>query len=194
VLKGAHGSGWNLICKDKYQINWFIWKFIFKSWLKQNIYYNGREWPYKNSEANIIVEKYLEDESGELRDYKFHCFHGEPMFIQVNAGRFSKEPVQNFYSLDWEVQEFGKDIASNPKVVIPKPETLDEMITIAKLLSADFEYVRVDLYEVKKKVIFGELTFYPASGLPDFKPERFDKVWGAMLNIQDYTDEPNEKD
>ncbi|MCG9632639.1 ATP-grasp fold amidoligase family protein [Vibrio sp. Isolate30] len=183
VLKGAHGSGWNFICHDKNKANWSLLKLVFKSWLKQNIYFNGREWPYKNCKPRILVEKYLEDEYGELRDYKFHCFNGEPKFIQVNAGRFSSKPVQNFYDTSWNVQSYGKTIDPDMDIFIPPPENIQEMLVVSRELSKKFDYVRVDFYEVKGSIVFGELTFYPASGMPDFTEKGIDEIWGELLTL-----------
>ena len=58
------------------------------------------------------------------------------------------------------------------------------MLDIAKDLAKDFPFVRVDLYEVNKKVIFGEMTFFPKSGLPDFVPSEYDAIVGEYLNLQ----------
>ena len=185
VLKATHGSGWNLIVKDKTTINWFLWKRILKSWLKHNIFWNGREWVYKNLKPQLVCEYYLEDKSGALMDYKLHCFHGEPKFIQANNGRGQKVHAQNFYDLNWKLAPFGKDLTPLPEVHIPKPQKLNEMLTIAKNLASEFPYVRVDFYEVNQQIIFGELTFFPASGMPDFKPAKYDKIWGEMLNLPD---------
>lgn len=183
VLKATHGSGWNLIVKDKTKINWFVWKRILKSWLKHNIFWNGREWVYKNMKPKLVCEQYLEDKSGGLMDYKFHCFHGEPKFIQANNGRGQKVHAQNFYNLNWELEPFGKDLTPLPHVKIPKPHCFEEMLKIASDLASDFLYVRVDFYEVNQKIIFGELTFFPASGMPDFKPPEYDEVWGKLLTL-----------
>ena len=48
------------------------------------------------------------------------------------------------------------------------------------------DYVRVDLYEVKDKIIFGELTFYPARGLPDFTKTETDLEWGRLIDLSNY--------
>ena len=183
VLKATHGSGWNLIVKDKKNTNWFLWKRILKSWLKHNIFWNGREWVYKNIKPRLVCEQYLEDESGALMDYKFHCFHGKPTFIQANNGRGQKVHAQNFYDLNWELAPFGKDLTPLPHIKIPKPHCFGEMLKIASDLASEFLYVRVDFYEVNQKIIFGELTFFPASGMPDFKPPEYDKVWGKLLTL-----------
>ena len=183
VLKASHGSGWNLIVQDKDKINWYIWRLILKSWLKHNIFWNGREWVYKNIKPRLVCEKYLEDESGTLMDYKIHCFNGKPKFIQANNGRGQKVHAQNFYNLSWDLLPFGKDLTPLPEIEIPSPYNLNKMLTIATNLAADFPYVRVDFYEVNKKIIFGELTFFPASGMPDFKPEEYDEIIGKMLTL-----------
>lgn len=183
VLKATHGSGWNLICKDKNKINWFVWKRIMNSWLKNNIFWPGREWPYKNMQSRIICEKYLEDESGQLMDYKFFCFNGEPQFIQANRGRETNKHAQNFYDTSWKILPFGKDLTPLPEVPINKPESFKEMVIAAANLSKPFPFVRVDFYEVNKKMVFGEMTFYPKSGLPDFKPLEYDLIIGKLLQL-----------
>ena len=183
VIKAAHGSGWNFICKDKSKVNWYVWKKIMESWLMNNIYWPGREWPYKDMPTRIVIEKYLEDLSGQLMDYKFFCFNGIPKFVQANKGRNTKLHAQNFYDLEWKILPFGKDLVPLPEVDIPKPSLFTEMIEMAKSLSQEFPFVRVDLYETNGSVIFGELTFYPKSGLPDFVPFEYDKIIGDMLML-----------
>lgn len=183
VLKGAHGSAWNIVCRDKDKINWTPWRLIMKSWLKHNIFWNGREFVYRDLKPRIVCEKYLEDASGELMDYKFFCFNGEPKFVQVNMGRGAKRPVQNFYDLQWNLQPFGKDLMPNPDADIPKPENLERMVEIARDLATPFTFVRSDFYNVNGKIYFGELTFFPASGMPDFVPTEYDAILGDMLTL-----------
>lgn len=184
VLKATHGSGFNLIVKDKQKVNWFMWKKIMKSWLRQNIYWSGREWVYKNLQPRIISERYLEDGSGGLKDYKFYCFNGEPRFMQFEAGRYTSENVRNFYDMNWNLMPFGKEMPHNPNVNIEMPKAFEEMKKIVKDLSQPFSYVRADLYEVGGKVYFGELTFFPAGGASDFIPPVYDKIVGKMWNIK----------
>lgn len=183
VLKATHASGWNIIVKDKKDINWTIWKLIMKSWLKQNIYWMGREWVYKDLKPRIVAEKYLEDETGELRDYKFYCFNGEPQFMQLEVGRYSSKQTRNFYDMNWGIMPFGKEIPHNPNLMVECPRAFNEMKKIASDLSKPFSFVRVDLYEVTGKVYFGELTFFPAGGAPDFVPSEYDCIVGEMLDL-----------
>ena len=183
VLKASHGSGWNLIVKDKNLISWVPWKKIMQCWLDNNIFWSGREWPYKNMAHGIICEEYMEDESGQLMDYKFFCFNGNVKFVQANKGRGTEKHAQNFYDLYWKLLPFGKNLEPLPDVNIKQPICLEEMIAIAKDLSKGFPFVRVDLYEINGNIIFGEMTFFPKSGLPDFTPIEYDTIIGDMLTL-----------
>lgn len=181
ILKSTHGSSWNILCTEKSEINWRAWKAVLRSWLKYNYYWNAREFVYRTSTPRIVCEKYLEDASGGLMDYKFYCFNGNPGFLQVNVGRGSHQHVQNFYDLKWNIQPFGKDLPPRSTEEIERPGNLDRMIDIAKDLSAPFPFVRVDFYNVDGKIYFGELTFFPNGGKPDFVPSEYDVVIGDML-------------
>lgn len=185
VIKASHGSGFNVIVKDKSRLNWKQTKMMLKSWLHQNIAWGGREWVYKDMPRHIIIEKYLEDETGELRDYKFFCFNGEPQFMQLEVGRYTDHNARNFYDMDWNLMPFGKLIPHDPSLDIPKPEMFDEMKKIAKDLCKPFQFVRVDLYQVGGKVYFGELTFFPAGGASDFIPSNYDIIVGNMWKIEE---------
>lgn len=183
IIKATHGSGWNLLCKDKKKINWFLWKKIMNIWLTNNIFWPGREWPYKNMKPRLIVEAFLTDKSGQLMDFKFFCFNGKAHFIQANKGRDTVNHAQNFYDLNWKIQPFGKDLKPRPDIVIDPPSQLKKMISIAEDLATDFPFVRVDFYEVGDKIIFGEMTFYPKSGLPDLTPIEYDLILGDLLQL-----------
>ena len=183
VIKATHGSGWNLICTDKKKVNWFWWKKIMNIWLHNNIYWPGREWPYKNMKPRLIVEEFMTDKSGLLMDYKFFCFNGKAKFIQANKGRDTPNHAQNFYDLEWKILPFGKDLKPRPDITIDAPSCMQQMIEIAEDLAREFPFVRVDFYEVNGKVIFGELTFYPKSGLPDLTPPEYDEILGSYFEL-----------
>jgi hypothetical protein len=182
VLKATHGSGWNIICKDKNQINWENEFEKINDWLNTNYYYLGREWAYKNIKPRLIFERYLIDENGEPpKDYKFFCFNGQPKVVQVDLERF-KEHKRNMYNMNWELLEFEYSYKSS-KEIIEKPYNFNSMIEIAKVLSEDFPFVRVDLYNIDGEIYFGELTFYPENGQGKFAPEEYDYVIGSELDL-----------
>lgn len=179
VLKATHGSSMNFICKDKDSVNWRGQKRICDLWLKLNLYLDGREWVYKSLKPRIVAEKYLEDDSGALRDYKFFCFGGEPRFIQVDEDRYS-DHHQAYYSTDWKKEEFNTGCKTCD---VDKPEHLDEMLKIARDLSSEFPFVRVDLYNCNGKIYFGELTFFGGSGFYSFYPDEYDFKFGEMIKL-----------
>lgn len=184
VLKAAHGSGQNIIVKDKTKINWLQAKLMLWSWLHQDISWSGREWVYSGMPRRIVAEKFLVDESGELRDYKFFCFNGKPQFMQLEVGRFTSQNTRNFYDMNWQLLPFGKELPHNPNINVPKPKMFEQMKSIATDLCKPFQYVRVDLYQVGDKVYFGELTFFPAGGAPDFVPDEYDTIVGNMWHLE----------
>jgi hypothetical protein len=168
VLKSTSGSGHIIICKDKNKLNIDKTIKILNKWLKDNYYKYTKEMQYKNIKPRIICEEYLEDESGELRDYKFDCANGEVFLIEVHCGRFTDHKKENYYDLNWN--DYGVITKQGKGPFIEKPSNLKEMINIAQKLSKVFNYVRVDLYSLKKRIIFGELTFTPANGTDPFYP------------------------
>lgn len=186
VLKVASGSGWNLVCKNKKEISWGLWKKVIKSWQKQDLAWYGREWNYSGLKSRIIIEKYLEDESGELRDYKFFAFNGKVEYVRVDLGRFTTH-YQNYYDCEWNFKEFRTSYPNYMDEKIDKPKNFEEMLAIANKLAEGFPHVRVDLYNVNGKIYFGELTFFISSGFLSFYPDEYDFSWGEMLKLP----EPN---
>ena len=130
VLKVTNGSGCNIIVKDKKKLDINKCKKKLEKWLKINYYKVNREPEYKNVKSRIICEEYLEDESGELRDYKIFCFNGEPEFIQVDTNRFSGHK-QDFYNIKWEKIDL-KFVSENSDDILRKPKKLDEMLELSK--------------------------------------------------------------
>lgn len=185
VMKAAHGSHMIFVVPDKSSFNFRKAKRLMRTWLHQDIYWPAREWVYRDLKKRIVIEDYLEDGSGGLSDYKFFCFNGEPKFVQFNCDRYSGHPIQNFYDLNWKLLHFGKSIPPSPDAVIDRPKLLAEMTAMAKSLSEPFQFVRVDLYVVNEKIYFGELTFFPAGGAPDFIPDEYDEIVGRLWELRE---------
>lgn len=182
VLKAAHGSGWNLIVRDKTKINWFWWKKIMRSWMKQNLYWFGREWNYEKQTPRIIVEKYLEDDSGELRDFKIFCMNGEPKYVQIDENRATKHK-RIYVDCEGKQLPMSDSQAHNGPVTVSFGETQLKMIELARELAAPFAHVRMDFYECGGKIYFGEMTFFDGSGFYNFEPDEWDLTIGKMLNL-----------
>lgn len=183
VLKGTHGSGFNIICKDKSKINWRNELKKMNRWLKTNYYWQNREWVYKDIKPRIICEKYLEDENGQLpKDYKFFCFDGKPKFMYIASDR-GKETKFDFYNLNWD-KILVSQYYPTSNYEIPKPKNLDQMLKYARILSKGFPHVRVDFYLNNNNIIFGELTFFHFSGTKKFQPEKYDKIFGSYIDLK----------
>lgn len=182
VLKVTNGSGTNFLCSNKYGINFHILEKQINEWMKPTRKSPGREWAYESIIPRIICEKYLDTgPNGDLRDYKFFCFNGEPKYVQVDINRFTNHK-RNLYDADWNF--INENITySNVGDTIEKPETFDEMLKIARILSSDFPHVRVDLYDYNGKVIFGELTFYHGSGYEKFSSTEFELEMGRHFSF-----------
>lgn len=185
VLKCTHDSGGIVICKDKNKLDLKSAKKKIEKCLKRNYYWSSREWPYKDVKPRIIAEKFLSEEGkDDLSDYKIHCFNGEPKFILYCSGRFSKTGIkEDFLDTNWSNLPFKRPDLKCSDKILKKPSRLNEMLELAKILSTNIPFLRCDFYEIKGKVYFGELTFFPASGLEAFEPEEWDYKLGDWLKL-----------
>ena len=123
-----------------------------------------------------------EDKKNDLIDYKIMCFNGEPKMIFTCSERFGEELKVTFFDLQWNKLPFERHYRSSTEE-IAKPYNLDLMLEFSKKLSKNIPFVRVDFYEIKEKLYFGELTFYPGSGLEEFNPSEYDEKIGNMLEL-----------
>lgn len=160
VLKITNGSQNNIVCTDKKELDWIKTSKKINKWLNINYYKRTREWQYKDVKARIVIEEFLDDPSGDLCDYKFYCFNGAPKFIQIDSSRFTSHK-RDFYNIDFNKKLNYKMTYPNSDSQLGIPDNYNQMVSIAKQLSNNFEFLRVDLYNVEGKVYFGELTLYP---------------------------------
>lgn len=184
VIKTNH-SGGNTgvkIVKDKHSIDRSVLNKAMESSLKSNIYKSYKEWPYKNVNRKIFVEKYLGD---NLIDYKFFCFNGQVDSVMICIGRQeNNKPTFYFFNREWELCRYNKAGMKAPEgFSYPKPQNLDKMFEIASILSNGFPFVRVDLYNVEGKIYFGELTFFPDSGFDPNLTEEANKFFGNKIDL-----------
>lgn len=184
VLKTSH-SGDSLgvvICKDKKKFNSKVAFAQLNKSLNIDYYKPGREWPYKNVPRRIIAEKYMEDEFGELRDYKFFCFNGEVKALFVATNRSTGHVCFDYFDQNFNHLDFIQS-HSNFDAVINKPKKFEKMVSIASLLSKGLPHVRVDLYNINGCIYFGEMTFYHYGGVIAFHPEEWDYKFGEWIDL-----------
>ena len=151
----------------------------------------NREWVYGRMPRRIIVEELLAADDGAIPDdYKFFVFHGRCAFVQVDAGRFGRR-TQDFFRPGWQ----HLPLSAGPPWAEPeptRPARLPEMIDLAERLGADTDFVRVDLYNIPDgdvagdtggRIVFGELTSFPAGGDSPFDPESFNELFGRPWTV-----------
>ena len=182
VAKATHGSSWNLICTDKNKINWNLQKKIFKQWLRLNLFVFGREWNYKDLKPKILIENFIDHKP--LIDYKIACFSGEPKYFQINSENDGKKFL-DYFDINWNKLGITKKGHKTTEVVIPPPPAREKLLEIAKVLSKEFPFVRVDFYNFDGRIILGELTFFPGGGLSPFYPdtEKYENLYGSYLEL-----------
>lgn len=178
VIKTNHGSGYNIIVNGPIDRDAVIDRL--RSWQRENYYWRFREYQYYDIRPRILIEEYLDDgQDGGPLDYRIWCFDGRVPLIQVDNHRHD---INAFYDGEWNrLDLYTRDTA--PQVSIPKPANLDEMIAVATALSADFDFVRVDLFNLNGRICFGEMTFTPSAGRRPFKPEHWDTQLGDQWTM-----------
>lgn len=202
VVKPTHGSGAAIVVSDRAPADARLpteegsWVYrhvrpgaapreevvrIARGWVAQ-LYGRGpnHEWVYGRVPRRIIVEELLARADGAIPDdCKFFVFHGRCAFVQVDAGRFGRR-TQDFFRPDWRHLPLS---GGPPRAEPAEPACLTEMIEVAERLGAGTDFVRVDLYDVDGRVVFGELTSFPAGGDSPFDPESFDEEFGRPWTV-----------
>lgn len=140
------------------------------------------EWAYSQARPGYLIEERIPTADGESPlDIRFFVFEGKVQVIQVDTPR-SNVVRRRFYTPEWmplEVNQGGKILDD----VRPAPATLALMIDHASRIGADFDFIRVDLYEALGKIWFGEITPYPTGGLDPFTDPAFDQKLGSYWNL-----------
>ena len=185
VLKITNGGGSKgvVICKEKESFDKNLAVTTLNKALRRNIYKMYREWPYKDIKPRIIAEKYMEDVDNpteELHDYKVYCFNGEPLIIMYSTGRFNGGITFDYYDTKWNKLPLEWD-KPNSKFIAPRPQKMEELLSISETLAKGIPHVRVDLYIINNSVYFGELTFFDSSGFSHFTPSDWNLKLGKKI-------------
>ncbi|MBQ6490011.1 MAG: glycosyl transferase [Solobacterium sp.] len=184
VIKCNHGCGYNIIVPDKTRFDQAEAARKLSRWMKEDYWKEYCETQYKFIKKKIIAEEYLGD---ELNTYKFYCFNGEPKVLYVSAtGDHGEHDLYiDYYDMEWNHldTQLAGHIHRPPERALRKPDTFEEMKKLARILSSEFPFVRVDLYDVRGKVMISELTFIPTGGYMHLEPEGTDLEWGNWLKL-----------
>lgn len=193
ILKVSQSSGSNLVLRERVEdlkrqqeirnkFSFWLHEARKKKHIFEDYVYDGN--------AIILAEELLETADGKVPDdYRVFCFNGEPAFIchdiesTDEMGNKLHEYYRNTYMTTWEFISVDMGRKRKPEAIVEKPPMLDEMLMIAKKLSQDFPFVRVDTYVVKDKVYVGELTWLPQGGTGKIEPFEYEELYGNLLKL-----------
>ncbi len=179
VVKSNNASKTNFVVTDKSKISRLRLNALMLAWRRLQYGALSAERFYDQMPARCLIENYLGSGDNVPEDYKLFVFHGEVAFIVVDLDRF-KGHRRKIFDRDWNEAGFSLNLPSDPEPM-PKPAGLDRMIALAETVGAGFEFIRVDLYEIAGKIVFGEMTHSPAAGYCRFEPDEKDYEFGRMI-------------
>lgn len=186
VVKTNHGCGYNILVKDKTQLDQTKARQQLKKWLGENFCedkFLGTEWGYKNIRPTIMVESFLENNGSVPEDYKFFCYSGRAEFCKVDFDRF-EDHSEKFFDRDLKpLNLYGKGIKQyQGKFVLP--DNYKDMVRVAESIAQGIDFIRVDLYSVGGRIYFGELTCYHGGGMIRLSPRKYDFLLGKKWNLK----------
>lgn len=188
VLKVNWSSGYNIIVKDKSQLNIQEATEQIRHWMEpaQNSYFQTFNWGYKDMKPVVYAETYMEQFDGQLYDYKFYCCNGEVKFLFIATDRHKDGKLTyTFFDPDFHKLPFTYGNKSSVEG-LQKPKFFEEMIRCAQILAQPFPFVRVDFYETGNKIYVGEMTFYSGGGILPFNPEEWDYKLGSLIHLPNH--------
>lgn len=130
------------------------------------------EWLYREIPRGLLIEPLIGSDTESLVDYKIYVFGGEATHVQVHLDR-AHDHRWVMHDRDWHPAAGGAP-------AIARPSALAAMLAAAEELATGFDFARVDFYQPADQPLFGEITFYPGSGLDPFNPPALDEQLGAL--------------
>ncbi len=165
AIKCNHGCGYNFFCRDRSTFDFEGAREMLGKWLVSK--FVTPESHYDHIPPRIYAEELLEDAGNFPVDYRIFCIHGRPVVIDATIcpdNDQTKHFPHYIFDTDWNYMPRYASVIHDDWKRLPKPENFDKMMEYARILSKDFEFVRVDLYNFDGKIWFSELTFTPSAG------------------------------
>jgi hypothetical protein len=178
VLKPNHGSAWSRIIRNWGAVDKEQLAAEADGWLKKNYGLLFNEWAYIHIPPKLLAEELLAEE--QPIDYRIVCFHGCPRIIYTRIVRNGQKYI-NMYDMHWNLFPVRYGFPVFPDLA--PPSKLDELIKIATTLAHGTDFIRVDLYQIGERIVFGELTNYPNGGQLEFDPPEWDRLFGQFYEL-----------
>ncbi|MEL7524733.1 MAG: ATP-grasp fold amidoligase family protein, partial [Pseudomonadota bacterium] len=173
VVKPTHASGAGFFLREQSDIADLMRQRPEASWLSADHSRINREWAYANVAPRIIIEKCIGYPGEPLSDYRFYSFNGNVVHIEVRTPR-PDGMYECVYSPDWERLPVHMNYYPLLEETLQKPVKFDNMLEIARSLSRDLGFARIDLYNTSEGIFVGEITLYPSGGFETFVPDSYD--------------------
>lgn len=177
VLKSSHGCSQCAFVRSGDE-PWPPIRTKAHAWLRRPYGAILDEWLYGKIEPQLLIEPFIGQSGALPLDYKFFVFGGRAEFIQVDTDR-EHAHKRAIFDRDWQRLPLGLQFPIERRH-IAQPRSLGVMIKAAEAVSHGLDFVRVDFYEVEGRPLFGEMSFYPGSGLDRFRPVSFDTLFGEL--------------
>lgn len=180
-------SGFNYAVK-KSQIDLEHTKKFMNIVKNSDYYYQSREWQYKDMQPLVMCEELLRNKDGSpLVDYKFYCFSGQVKYFMISKGEYEHDVRNHKFTPDGKsIDHFFKEQATLAREEAEIPENIDKMLEIASVLCKPFPHVRVDLYDIDGRIVFGEMTFYSNAGVVNVQSQEFAREIGSWIELDKY--------
>lgn len=189
-IQCSHMQGYNFVLAKADAAKLAEVKKLYQVLLKRKHYQGLRENCYKHITPRIICGEYLEQPGKpSLTDYKFYCFQGAAKYFMVSYGEFDGAARNHKFDMDWQsIDRYFKPAETVPAHTIKRPEGFGRMVEIAERLSKPFPHVRVDLYNLDGRIVFGEMTFYSAGGFVKVESDEMNRRIGSWIDLDAYQD------
>jgi hypothetical protein len=170
VLKPNHSCGRLLIVEQSAgTIDWDELAKCVNSWVERD----EEElvlghWAYGQARHCLIAEEYVSHSSATLSDFKLLCFGGRVHSIICSVDSHQLGEISIVFDRTFQLhtkQQVSTD--DERRIAALQLSTSDQsrLISIAELLIAPFDQMRVDLYVSDGDIWFGEFSTYHSSGL-----------------------------
>jgi hypothetical protein len=163
VINTNHGSGWYEIVWDKRELDIEATCDRFNQFLQRVFGHKTGEYHYSLIDPRVLIVELLSDEGALPYDYNIFCYHSDAGFDYAIAINRPGDGSSLHFDRDWNLIEGELRDGEAEKYV--NPDNFSEMLSVARALSSDFDFVRIDLYRVGGRIYFGEITTTPAAGL-----------------------------
>ncbi len=182
VMKGNHGSGMVAFHTGPGLPDRAALKRMAAEWLGTDYGRDSLEWCYVGVERAVMFEEYLQAAEGIPSDYKFLCFGGRVEVIQYSSSRFSGHTI-SLFDRNWQILPAQLGKYPRHDTPTPRPSRFADMVALAEKLSAGWDFIRVDLYQVGEEIKFGELTNYPFGAGAAFSPAEWERRIGDYWTL-----------